>query len=132
MGLFASAARARHLGSAGLELGRRTFTLPETAHAPSGLPGGNALTRVQLLLAQFAPGGDGPGPEGALESPFPPALTQGIFMGCWRLVRGRRGPWLPGRRGAPCTWVPCGPRRGAGACGKGILSPQPQGASAAY
>lgn len=47
MGLFASAARARHLGSAGLELGRRTFTLPETAHAPSGLPGGNALTRVQ-------------------------------------------------------------------------------------
>ena len=47
--------------------------------------------------------------------------AQGIFMGCRRAAgreAGPRGPRLPRGRDAPLARVPCGPRRGLGACGK--------------
>ena len=103
-------ARGQHLRAGARELIR--CPVPGRACAPQASRAGEALTRVQASPPMVRAGEGGPGPEGELESPFPPPPDPGNIYGLlegW--TEGGGGLGCRGGRGAQCPRVPAGGRR---------------------
>ena len=123
VGLVASAAHAPPP--------RTPYPAPRAPESPVQAPGTRARMRPSApwpgaesrpgFCTGSAKGKVSPRQKARWKGRFRLLRAQGIFMGCRRAAgreAGPRGPRLPRGRDAPLARVPCGPRRGFGACGK--------------